>query len=195
MTLEKQKKEWRKRLDAKRRGLVPETVELASAAIAERLCGIERLGNADVLAGYWPLEGEVDLREFLKGMLVEGKTVCLPRRRPGRGAFDYELAAPRSGTFDDTLSEGGFGVMEPVGGNVVDERDVDVWIVPGVGFDRSGNRLGRGGGVYDMLLEGSPGLKVGVGFECQLASAVPAGDGDRKMDVVVTDKETIWIGQ
>ncbi len=193
MTLEEQKTEWRKRLDAKRLEIDLETMERASAMVAERILDIERVDRAGVLAGYWPLKGEVDLRGLLKGMLAEGKTVCLPRRRPSGDAFNYELMAPRSRSFDDSLSKGGFGVMEPVDGDVVDECDVDVWIVPGVGFDRSGNRLGRGGGVYDMLLEGAPGLKIGVGFGCQLTSAVPAGDGDRKMDVIVTDKETIWV--
>ena len=195
MSLEEQKRDWRDELEARRRMISVTDGAKASDAIASRLAEIGLLDAAEVVAGYWPIGGEVDLKDFLRGLRKKGKTVCLPRRRPGEGPLDYELAEPERGnpSFDDGLEEGGFGIMEPTGGETVDRMAVDAWLVPGVGFDRDGNRLGRGGGVYDVLLEGAPGLKIGVGYECQLVENLPAGGYDRKMDVIVTEKETIWV--
>jgi len=194
--LEERKEKWRETLEKRRGGLDAETAARASAETARRLEAIEPLISATTIAGYWPIDGELDLRNLLRRMREEGKTVCLPKRRSEGDPLDYDLAEPErdAPSLDDGLEEGGFGVMEPAGGTTVDRKAVDAWLVPGVGFDREGNRLGRGGGVYDSLLDGTPGLKIGVGYECQMVDEIPAGERDRKMDVIVTEKETIWIG-
>jgi len=196
MSLEERKEKLRDELERRRRGLDAATVARAAAEAVKRLEAIEALRSAATVAGYWPIDGELDLRDFLRRIREEGKNVCLPRRRPGNATLEYELAEPERNaeSLDGALGKGGFGVMEPVGGRIVDAADVDAWLVPGVGFDRAGNRLGRGGGVYDSLLDGAPGLKIGVGYGCQLVDEIPAGERDRKMDAIVTEKETIWIG-
>jgi len=196
MPVEKRKKEWRVELEERRRKLSGEAAGRVAKMVAERLNAIERLADAEVVAGYWPVNGELDLRSFLKKMGGKGKTVCLPRRHSDGGKLDYEMAELEKGDADwnEGLTRGGFGIMEPLGGKVVDKTRIDAWLVPGVGFDRDGNRLGRGGGVYDELLDGASGLKIGVGSDCQVVESLPSEEHDRKMDAIVTEKETIWVG-
>jgi 5-formyltetrahydrofolate cyclo-ligase len=64
----------------------------------------------------------------------------------------------------------------------------DLIVLPGLAFDAAGRRLGRGGGHYDRALAASPGpLRVGVGYAFQLLEQVPAGGGDQRVDMVVTE--------
>lgn len=66
----------------------------------------------------------------------------------------------------------------------------DLFIVPGVAFDRSGNRLGRGGGFYDRLLAHSQAAKIGLAFEIQIIDKVPSAAYDVQMDMVITERST-----
>ena len=69
-----------------------------------------------------------------------------------------------------------------------------VVLVPGLAFDRSGNRLGRGGGDYDATFppgEVAPRL-VGVAWEFQLVTDVPHGSHDRRVDAIVTERGWVW---
>jgi 5-formyltetrahydrofolate cyclo-ligase len=64
---------------------------------------------------------------------------------------------------------------------------IDLALVPGVGFDLRGGRLGRGRGFYDQLLAGFGGLKCGVALNEQIASEIPTEAHDVRMDVVLTE--------
>jgi 5-formyltetrahydrofolate cyclo-ligase len=64
-------------------------------------------------------------------------------------------------------------------------------IVPGIGFDSIGNRLGRGIGCYDRFLQTIDALFIGIGYSCQLVSSIPVEYHDMKMDIVVTEKGVI----
>jgi 5-formyltetrahydrofolate cyclo-ligase len=64
--------------------------------------------------------------------------------------------------------------------------------VPALALDAAGRRLGRGGGHYDRLLAGVRGpIRVGVGYDFQLVELVPAGEGDERVDMVVTDQRLL----
>lgn len=85
------------------------------------------------------------------------------------------------------------GVMEPVGGTTKNPTELNGWLVPGQAFSKKGERIGRGQGHYDRALSGTKGLKVGVCFDFQFFVELPTQDHDVQMDVVVTDKEIIWL--
>lgn len=68
-----------------------------------------------------------------------------------------------------------------------DGEKIDIFIVPGVAFDRMGNRLGRGGGYYDKLLAGVPSPKIGLAYSFQVLAEVPRTSYDVPMDMVVTE--------
>ncbi len=82
-----------------------------------------------------------------------------------------------------------WGVQQPVGGDVCPLKDIDVFLVPGLAFDRKGNRLGRGKGCYDRILSQSSRLKIGVAGSYQIHNEnLPVEAHDVPMDVLCTEK-------
>ena len=89
----------------------------------------------------------------------------------------------------DELRPGALGVPEPPPARAaVTLGPEDVAIVPGVAFDRSGRRLGRGGGHYDRAFAAAGAWRIGVAFQLQLVPAVPHDSRDRPMDAIVTEQ-------
>lgn len=87
----------------------------------------------------------------------------------------------------------GYGPKEPARRFPVDPADVDVVIAPGLAFDRQGRRLGYGGGHYDAYLArlGPRAVRIGIGFAVQLVDEVPAGPGDQRLDLIITDEGVV----
>lgn len=83
-----------------------------------------------------------------------------------------------------------FGILEPPRGTFksILPESIDLFLLPGLAFDRRGGRLGYGRGHYDRLLEGLPShiKKAGLAFEFQIVSHIPQMPGDVLMDYVVT---------
>ena len=97
---------------------------------------------------------------------------------------DLEL---RLYTGPEDLKPGAYGIEEPTGELFTDYADIDFIVVPGVAFDRNGNRLGRGKGYYDRLLPRIPSAhKAGICFPFQLVEEVPAEPFDIRMDEIIT---------
>lgn len=92
------------------------------------------------------------------------------------------------------LEYGAFRIEEPTGSDTVTIDDIDMVVVPGVAFDREGNRVGRGKGYYDRLLKGCKATKVGVGFDFQLVEeGIDADEHDVTMDIVITQSNYIVV--
>ena len=95
---------------------------------------------------------------------------------------DLEL---RVYTDDGSLRTGAFHIAEPTGKAFTDYAAIDLAIVPGVAFDREGNRLGRGKGYYDRLLPRLKAYKIGLCFPFQLVESIPAEAHDVRMDEII----------
>jgi 5-formyltetrahydrofolate cyclo-ligase len=97
------------------------------------------------------------------------------------------------------LAPGPHGILEPVGHEVLARGGGDDLIVflPGLLFDRQGNRLGRGGGWYDRTLHelGDWGCFVGLAYEFQLVDALPAQGWDQRVHVIITENNQIECGR
>lgn len=90
-------------------------------------------------------------------------------------------------TGDNHLTQGAFRIDEPTGPAFTDYAAIDLAVIPGVAFDRRGNRLGRGKGYYDRLLPRIPSAyKIGICFPFQLVEEIPAEPFDIRMDEIVT---------
>jgi 5-formyltetrahydrofolate cyclo-ligase len=188
MTLPAQEKAaLRARLRAARAALGDEARRAASAAIARRLAELPELAAARSVLGYAAGPAEVDLDPWLRARLARGDAVWLPW---------VDGPALRLGAVTDlgALVAGWRGLREPPhdptdpGG---DPAVVDAAVVPGLGWDAAGGRLGQGGGHVDRLLARlRPGVPVvGVAFAVQVVGppGVPREPHDVPVDVVVTE--------
>ena len=86
----------------------------------------------------------------------------------------------------EMLVAGSFGILEPAPSAPLASAKADIIFVPGLAFDRSGVRLGRGGGYYDRLLTDFEGLRVGVCFEESVLEQIPSESHDACMDFLIT---------
>jgi 5-formyltetrahydrofolate cyclo-ligase len=165
----------------------------ASRAICRRLHRSHHYWGARHIAFYWPMGAEVDLRELLGAALREGKRCYLPVMRPGRRLW---FARYRAG---ERLVPNFYGIPEPPHAAARDRLPpplLDLVCVPLAGFDRSGTRLGLGGGYYDRSFAFLRGLRskprlVGTGFACQELPHIARAVWDVPLVGVVTEREEI----
>jgi 5-formyltetrahydrofolate cyclo-ligase len=117
-----------------------------------------------------------------------GATLALPAIA-GRG----KPLIMRAWTFGEQLASGQWGIREPVPG--APEVAPDVLIVPLAAFDRAGHRIGYGAGYYDMTINALRAKKkvtaIGIAFAAQEIPQVPATQRDARLDLVLTERETI----
>lgn len=147
-----------------------------SGLIAANLRGWAAWERAFRICAFWPLADE----PCLLSPWPAGREVALPRVEGGEMRMFFARGP-------EELVRGAFGVMEPPGGaNAASPTGFDLILVPGLAFDRSGGRLGRGRGYYDRFLAAASGLKAGVCFDDQLVGDVPREAHDVAMDVLVT---------
>jgi 5-formyltetrahydrofolate cyclo-ligase len=173
---------------AQRNSLSKSDVQLWSQRIQARALELACYRSAQAVAFYSPIQNEVDTGILLDHALSSGKRVYLPRWT--KLGFSFARMMSRS-----DLVAGRYDILEPIGDvgmSDADRQDLVVF-VPGVVFDSRGNRLGRGRGVYDLLLGqfNISDLGVGLAYECQIIEAVPAQPWDRSMHFVVTENSTI----
>ena len=131
--------------------------------------------------------------EFLRRVLDDGKNLVLPQVERG-GLVLYGIDDP-----ERDLRPGTWGIREPIPERcpLADPGRIDFALVPGVAFDRSGRRLGYGGGFYDRLLGGelSDGVPfVSGAFGVQVVDEVPVDPSDVLVDVVITEEGRLTSG-
>ena len=179
------KDEVRRRTLARRHALDPAWVAQASAAIGRHVSALDEFRRAGTVAAYLAMAQEVQTQGLVAACRTAGKQVAVPAFCSAAGV--YRWAWLRSG---DPVAAGRGRVAEPANPDWVSAAVIDLALVPGVAFDRSGNRLGHGRGWYDRLLAPC-GVRVtcraGLGFEFQLVPHVPADEHDIRMDLVITE--------
>ncbi|MEN5082772.1 5-formyltetrahydrofolate cyclo-ligase [Bosea sp. TWI1241] len=157
---------------------------------SERLLALPALAAATPadgpVSGYWPMRSEADPRPVLEALQARGLPLCLPAIVTGRMLF--RRWAPW-----EAIVPGGFGTLVPAPEEP--ERRPASMLVPLAAFDRRGYRIGYGKGYYDRAIaELRPALTIGVAFAAQEIEAVPAEAHDRRLDWVVTERESIRCG-
>jgi len=135
---------------------------------------------------YASFSGEVDTWGLIEESLKLGKKIILPRTdQSSGGLIPHEITDIRS------LIRGTFGILEPEPNPemVFPVSEIDLAVVPGIAFDRRGNRLGRGGGFYDRFLSTleRETLKVGLAFDFQIVENIPIeSEKDVLLDLVIS---------
>jgi len=161
-------------------------------SVCRRLLSLPEFASAPVIAGYAAMPGEVELERVFEECNRQGKEILLPRYRRDRD--EYEMVMVHDPAEDTVV--GWYGIREPRAElPAADRRLVSservLWCVPGLGFDPSGVRLGRGRGYYDRLLGGTRGVRVGVAFDWQILPEIPYAAHDVRMHLVVTDRRVL----
>ncbi len=134
--------------------------------------------HAKTIMLYLASNYEVDTSFLIAESRRLGKRICAPRVL---NQTDMDVAL-----IDDSgFQRGAFGIWEPKGEPV---EDVDIIFVPGVAFDKSGNRLGYGKGYYDRFLEGRHAMSVGIAYACQIAEELPTDAHDKRLDMILTEE-------
>jgi 5-formyltetrahydrofolate cyclo-ligase len=136
-----------------------------------------------VVAGFWPLVGEIDIRPLLHALAERGHPVLLPIT-PKRGLpLDFRRWRP-----GDAMATGRFDTQVPTGETMVPT----FLLVPLLAFDRRGHRLGYGAGYYDRTLAGLPGVPtLGCAFAAQEMDRVPVGPEDVPLAAIATERGII----
>lgn len=183
------KTEARKELLRKRDHIPPEVRKVKNRLIRERLLSLDEFKNASVIFFFASFRTEADTAELIKTSLSTGKRVVLPKVEKER----QELLLYEIRDFGE-LSPGCMGIPEPsVHERKMSINDVDLVIIPGAGFDISGNRIGYGGGYYDRLLAGlqKPVPVIAPAYEEQVVDVIPSEPHDIRVQMIVTDSRLI----
>ena len=187
-TLSEQKKALRKEMRSRRASMSKEDRDIASHKIVSNLLNNPIYKSADTIMAYSSMPEEIQLNELFDNAFANDKILAIPLII-GRGTM-RPVFLP---TVED-LVVGDFGIMtvRQDKRQFVEFDDIDCVIVPGAAFDRQGNRLGLGGGYYDRFLQRVPNAKrVALSFDYQLLETVPAEPHDAKMDLIITESETL----
>lgn len=154
-------------------------------AILDRLLGLSEYKNAEVVFTYVSNDIEVDTKVFIQKALLDGKTVAVPRCTEGKIEMKFYVIS----SLDD-LEPGAFGVLEPKleNSNELTKYSNAVCILPGLGFDLQGYRLGYGKGYYDRFLANFKGKNIGVCYNSCLKTLIPHGKYDKNADILITEK-------
>jgi 5-formyltetrahydrofolate cyclo-ligase len=134
--------------------------------------------NAKVVMMYWSLPDEVQTHQFVEEISKTKKVIL-----PVVAGDELELREYRGQEY--MKSDNTMGIGEPVGDPFENTGEIDLIIVPGVAFDRSNNRMGRGKAYYDRLLKKVNAYKIGVCFDFQFLDEIPSDENDVKMDEVL----------
>lgn len=157
--------------------------EAMSAEICTRIQSLDAFEKAEMIGIYLALPGEVQLDALIDHCRKLNKKICVP-------VYDrYEKVCVMAEWHANTeLVAGQWDVLEPSEHRLVADNEIDLMLVPGVAFDTNGERLGRGGGYYDRMLEKSRAYHVGVAFQFQVVDALTTEEHDMPMNLVVTEQ-------
>jgi 5-formyltetrahydrofolate cyclo-ligase len=165
---------------------------LGKAAAAEQFlgvflesCTVIGVPAGCTISGYFALDDELDPALLLDALRATGREIVFPVVVGPNMPLIFRLCAP-----GDPLENGAFGTCQPA--KSLPEKDPEVVLVPLLAFDRSGNRLGYGGGYYDKTLARLRSrcaiIAVGVALSVQEVDMVPNTDQDQQLDWIVTEE-------
>ncbi len=162
-------------------------IDKASYQISQNLIDLDSYRLSKSIALYSPISGEVRTKYIFEAALGAEKEVYFPRVNGSSLEF-YKIQNLQQ------LKPGSFGVLEPEDGlPKADLQEIDIYILPGLAFDRSGNRLGFGKGYYDRsLIEVPDNRKIGICYSFQMHDSLPRAEHDQKVGTVVTEEGIVF---
>lgn len=184
---------WRSQFRNYRHSLSPHSYSARSSLIAHRALTVPDVAKCQVVHMYWPLRGrgEVDTRVLIAALRGRGAEVVLPvvtSFDPDAPTLEHRRYEGRS-----SLEPNQWGIREPVDTKRVAPSALDLVIVPALGADRTGQRLGHGFGYYDAFLQSVTCPRVALIYEACLVPSLPRARHDVPMTTLVTEQNVLDI--
>lgn len=188
----------RKALRKKRNALTPAQQEMAARAVCDNLQTLPDILHASAIACYLPNDGEVDLTPFInqcwKSHTASKTITTLPVLHPVcKGHLLFLRYSENT-----LMQQNKYGIKEPTLAccDVIPTFAHDIILMPLVGFDNRGNRLGMGGGYYDRSLSTIHSKKIkpkliGIAHDCQQVNSLPIQSWDVPLDAIVTPSQAL----
>ncbi len=179
----------RKELKDKRKRLSNRNIIEKSNKIKKQLFSLPGFKHASTILFYVSYDNEVNTHQMIKDCLKLEKNVIVPISKKE----DRTLILSKLDNWSD-LEVGTYGILEPLASKrkEISIEEIDLIIVPGVGFDRGGYRIGHGKGYYDNLLKKSMNvLHIGLAFEFQIVKKIPIESHDLPVDIIITERRII----
>lgn len=158
-----------------------------SGMIQRKILALPEFQRAQTVMLFLNFRDEVETTAIAEAVLAERKRLVLPRCAPGRLLLPLEVR-----DLERDIEAGMWGIREPKPTlNRVESLAIEFIVVPGLGFDLQGNRLGYGGGYYDRFLPKLSPLtpRAALAFACQVIEQAPVGEGDEKITMLITEDE------
>lgn len=139
---------------------------------------------------YYPIKNEVDIRSFMFDVYENKSIACLPVIKEKNQPLIFA-----KWSLETVLVKKTYNIFEP---SIIEEVIPDVMIMPLLGFDKNGNRIGYGGGYYDMTInklkkEGKKSLLIGAAFSVQELETIPYEKTDQRLDYIITEKKIFCL--
>ncbi|MHC4443491.1 MAG: 5-formyltetrahydrofolate cyclo-ligase [Planctomycetota bacterium] len=179
------KKELRLLMRQRLSALTPQEIHEYSLRACNHLIETREYTRSETIMVFLSLPTEVDTTPLVHHAWRNRKQVLAPKVNwEQRRMLPIEIHS-----LSDNLSESSLGIREPANGVPMPIVNIGMVIVPGIGFDQHGNRIGRGRGFYDRFLahEGWQGVSCGLAMEEQVVEEVPMSEHDMGIDMLVTD--------
>lgn len=188
--IEQQKSALRSEAHAARAALSVEARADAAKAVAAHFFEQVAFSPSDVIAGYWRIRDELDCQPIIIRLMDSGQKVVLPVVMGAEAPLDLRVWEA-----DQPLYEAGFGTLAP--SDMAPRAEPDLVLMPLLGFDSAGTRLGYGGGYYDRTLAqlGRKPMLVGLAFDAQQLPDIPREAHDIPLDAVVTESGVRFFGK
>ena len=173
--------------------ILPEQCKEKSRKACRNLISTEQFQSASIIMMYLSLPHEVDTSEAILHAWQLGKTIAVPKISwQQRHMIPVQISSLETG-----FATGAGGLRNPVAGVPIPFRQIDLVVAPALGFDRLGNRLGRGGSFYDRFFANKEVIasRCGLAFAEQVVDSIPITEGDEAVHFVVTDEEVIYCDQ
>ena len=162
-----------------------------SRKACRNLVSIPQFQSASMIMMFLSLPHEVDTSEAILNAWQLGKAVAVPKV-----SFQQRhMIAVQINSLETGISTEASGLQNPIAGVPVAFEEIDLVVTPALGFDKKGNRLGRGGSYYDRFFANTElkATRCGFGFAEQLVETIPVAEHDKPVDILVTEKEIIYI--
>lgn len=176
------KNELREEMRALRRGLTTLEVEEKSRKIRENLFALDEYKNAETVLLYLSAFKEPSTADIIADALNQKKRVAVPISDTN----NFTLTLSYITGFDD-LQKGAYGILEPKKIIKADLSDIDLAVIPGLAFDKNGNRMGFGKGYYDKLLKDCKAHKTALCYSFQMFDKIPSDTHDIPMNTIITE--------